>query len=268
MVAVAVLLVCWPVWRAWIVPAARRAHLMSPRAHRRLPVRAGPGLLRRLGETGADMLCRQAGRPYGLTGARLITLQAAGAMAGLLIGTALGSAPIVVCAGVIGCLFPRAVVSGQASRRQAAIQLELPAFLDLWSLMLSAGAGVEEALAIISERHPEWVVSAEVKLALTRVAASGLLGEALVEVARDSGSKDMLGAMEQVRHALEGGGGIAQELVGIARRTREEQAVRLTESAALGGILGVFPKLGTALLSLAPMVVSILLMVVEGIRGG
>lgn len=220
-------------------------------------------LLRQLGAAEADRLCREAGRPAGLTGSHVIMLQwLVAACSGALLGTA-GHPVLGMAVGGAAWVCPRLALSAAREARHQRILLELPTFLDLWGLLLGSGEGLETALVEITQRHPDWLASAEMRRVLDRVAASGLFGESLVTVARESGSEALVGVAEQVRQMAEGGGSPTRELARIAHRLRNDRISRLVQSAGMAAVLGIFPKLLTVFLSLLPVVASIVLTVID-----
>jgi len=155
------------------------------------------------------------------------------------------------------------MLSALAGQRRAQIALELPAFLDLWGLLVASGEGVETALVEICKRHPDWLLSAEVRRAVDRMLASGLFGESLVEEARVTGSQEFLIVAEQVRHLAEGGGVPSRELAKMAEQMREQRVAELVQSAGTMAIVGIFPKLFAIFLSLMPVVGTIILTVMK-----
>jgi Flp pilus assembly protein TadB len=257
----AVLLLCWPLIRARsMTPQALRAR-RARMAWERKPAwhRSLGGIL---GVEEADRLCQHAGRPGGLTGAALLQYQW---LFALLCTVFLGAAhsALGMVGGLLAWMMPRIVLSAMAQQRRAQIALELPAFLDLWGLMVSAGEGVETALVEICRRHPDWLLSVEVRRAVDRMLASGLFGDSLVEEARVTGSAEFLLVAEQVRHLAEGGGVPSKELARMAEQMREQRVSELVQSAGAMAIVGIFPKLFAVFLSLMPVMATIILTVMK-----
>jgi len=259
LVGVAVFLVYWPVIRdrMW-------GHVGYWRPRRwHAPVRDRPqtglGALWNVAE--AERLCREAGRPYGLTGPGLLALQwSLAAATGVLAWVAMGP-PLGLAAAGLGWFCARLVVSAARDARHAQIMAELPVVLDLWSLLVAGGDGVESALVEISRRHPQWLLSQEIRRVLERVAASGLLGESLVAVARETGSPQFVAVAEQVRQFMDGGGAPARELARLAAAMRDERMSRMRQAAGTAAVVALVPKLGAVGLSLAPVIANILIMV-------
>lgn len=221
-------------------------------------------LLPFLGLEAADTLCRHAGRPAGLTGPALLQYQW---LFALLFTALFGSASIWLglAIGLFAWYMPRVFLSAMAGQRRAQIALELPAFLDIWGLLVASGESVENALVEICRRHPEWLLTAEVRRALDRMLASGLFGESLVEESRVTGSPEFMTVAEQVRHLAEGGGVPSRELTRMAEQMREQRVAELVQSAGNMAVVGIFPKLFAVFLSLMPVIATIVLTVMKQI---
>lgn len=221
-------------------------------------------LAKKLGSEEADRLCQYAGRPYGLTGLALLQYQFLFALLCIFLFGAV-SLTFGIIGGILSWFMPRLLLSSRAQQRRMQIALELPAFLDLWGLLVASGEGVETALVEICRRHPEWQLSTEMRRALERISASGLFGESLVEEARVTGSPEFVAVAEQVRHLAEGGGLPSKELSRMAEQMREQRMADLAQSAGAMAVVGIFPKLGAVFLSLTPVIATIILTVMESV---
>lgn len=210
----------------------------------------------------ADRLCQYAGRPYGLTGVTLLQYQFLFGLLVMVLFFAV-SIPFGVMVGAAAWYMPRFLLSAMATQRRTQIATELPAFLDLWGLLVASGEGVETALVEICRRHPDWMLTAEIRRVRDRVSASGLFGESLVEEARITGSPEFVAVAEQVSHLVDGGGLPSKELARMAEQMREQRVTELMQSAGAMAIVGIFPKLGAVFLSLMPVLVTIVLTVKE-----
>jgi Flp pilus assembly protein TadB len=221
-------------------------------------------LLERLGLSNADRLCQVAGRPYGLTGSTLLQCQA---LFALLCTVLFGRISLLFGLLMAGAswLMPRILLSAMAQQRRAQIALELPAFLDLWGLLVAAGEGLENALVEIVQRHPHWLLASEIRRALDRIAASGLFGPSLIEEAKLTGSPELLAVAEGVAYLADGGGVPSKELTRMAEQMREARLSDLVQSAGAMAIIGIFPKIGAIFLSLLPVIAAILLTVQQQI---
>lgn len=259
LVGLAVLLFCWPfLQNRSRAMRGRRAMQHSWDRQKKWYQALQPYL----GIEAADLLCQHAGRPAGLTGAVLLQYQW---LFSLLCVVLLGAASVALglVAGLLAWFMPRVLLSSIAGQRRAQIALELPAFLDLWGLLVASGEGVETALVEICKRHPDWLLSAEVRRAVDRMLASGLFGESLVEEARVTGSHEFLIVAEQVRHLAEGGGVPSRDLARMAEQMREQRVADLIQSAGTMAIVGIFPKLFAIFLSLMPVIGTIILTVMK-----
>lgn len=261
LVGAAVLLLFWPgIRNRWRSSQWADFHWKAARPGKRVGT---SNLFAVLGAAEMDRLCRQAGRPHGLTGSTFLLVQwtlAGGG--GLFTAASAGIMPGLLIGG-LGWYGARFWLKAVAEARQQRIELELPTFLDLWGLLVSSGESLDGALVEIVRHHPDWLVSAELRLILDRVAASGLLGDTLVAGARETGSVELMAVAEHVRQLLDGGGRPSKELARIAQRLREERMARLVQSAGVAAVVAIFPKLFGVFLSLLPVVASILLTVAQ-----
>ena len=104
-----------------------------------------------------------AGSPIGWDAERVVALKIIGGVAGLVAGiflaTLLPIAPLlklafVVLFTLIGYVTPGAQVSGMATKRQRAIQKQLPDVMDLLTISVEAGLGFDAALAQVTKNVP------------------------------------------------------------------------------------------------------------------
>lgn len=225
--------------------------------------REGPLQTASFGAVETDKLCREAGRPYNLTGQRFLIIQWFLAVSVMVVLVPLTGFLVALFLGAAAWYLARFWLRKRADARIHQIELELPTFLDLWSLIVTSGDTLEGALVEIVRHHQEWVVTTEMRLVLDRVAASGLLGESLVTGARETGCLDLITVCEQVRQLLDGGGSPSKELARAAERLRQERMAQLSQEAGVGAALGVFPKLFSIFLSLAPVLAAIILTVMD-----
>ncbi|TCS94261.1 type II secretion system F family protein [Hazenella coriacea] len=99
----------------------------------------------------------KAGHPYGLTVNRLQGAKILGSIAGLILGfiyfvLGLPLAPIIFLLLVFGgYMIPILFIKQRAKSRQAEIRYELPDYLDMMSITLQAGMGLDEALSYYVE---------------------------------------------------------------------------------------------------------------------
>jgi Flp pilus assembly protein TadB len=213
-------------------------------------------LAQNMGLEHADRVCQYAGRPYGLTGMALLQYQG---VFGLLVFVMFLQVNLLfaLITGLMAWYMPRFLLGVLAQQRRTQIALELPAFLDLWGLLVASGEGVETALVEICKRHPDWLLTAEIVRVRLRVSASGLFGESLIQEAKVTGSPEFVAVAEQVSHLADGGGVPSKELARMAEQMREQRVSELVESAGAMAIVGILPKLGAVFLSLSPVLVTI-----------
>lgn len=256
--SLAVALLFWPKISSVLDRNRRRRYTWTKQEETRLSK-----FLASIGEEEMDKLCRRAGRPRDLTGRQAITLQWTLGASLAVLGYAYGGLFYALIGGVGGWYLVRIWLSSQADDRIKRIELELPSFLDLWGLLISSGESIHGALHEIVKQHPYWVTSVEMQNVLDKVAASGLLGESLVEVARETGCEDLIAAAEQIRQMAGGGGSPSKELARIAERMRQERMAKLNQSAAVSATFGIIPKVFSLFLSLTPAIATLILGVMK-----
>jgi len=222
-------------------------------------------LAKSVGVEQLDRLCQHAGRPYGLTGITLLQYQFLFALV-VIVVLGLANMALGIVSGIFCWFAPSLLLYSMAQQRRMQIALELPSFLDLWGLLVASGEGVETALVEICRRHPDWMLSNEVRRVLERIAASGLFGESLVQEAKVTGSLDFVGVAEQISHLADGGGVPSKELARMAEQMREQRMADMAQSAGALAVVGIFPKLGAVFLSLIPVMATIVLTVVKSTR--
>jgi tight adherence protein C len=104
-----------------------------------------------------------AGSPPGWDAERVVALKIIGGVAGVVAGALLMTLVglpsalkilVVVVIGLIGYLLPSSQVRSMASRRQRAIQRQLPDVMDLLTISVEAGLGFDAALAQVTKNVP------------------------------------------------------------------------------------------------------------------
>jgi len=130
---------------------------------------------------------------------------------------------------VLGFVFPDWLVEARVRARRRQIELALPAVLDLMSISVSAGMGLEQALGTVASQG-EGVLLDELKRAVREMS----LGEksavdALGEAAARSGVPEFAGFAGSLRSALLQGTQLGDTLRVQAEAVRERRRVRLIE---------------------------------------
>lgn len=117
----------------------------------------------------------KAGYPFGLTVERIQGAKILGTLAGLFIGLVyynlgLGFAPFMMVFFIVaGYLAPIYTLRFLAKRRQEEIRYELPDFLDMMSITLQAGMGLDDALTYYVETNPKGPLSEEISRLLQEI---------------------------------------------------------------------------------------------------
>lgn len=203
----------------------------------RLAGRLVPRLRRLVGPAGVGYLQRQidhAGRPVGVTvdgllrkvgwwALLLAPVAVLFAVQGQLIGLALVP--------VVAVLLPLMRVAGQARRRRDSIDRDLPDFLDILSVTVSAGISFRSALARVTDRF-SGAISDEVRLTLDQLAHGASIRVAFTAMERRSGSAAMHSFVTAFLQAEELGAPLAVTLNQIAVDMRRESAQTARRHAA------------------------------------
>ena len=146
-------------------------------------------------------------------------------------------APIAALVAVRAPLFAE---ERMARRRRAAIDAELPQFLD--ALAAASTAGLSVALGV---RRASEVVSGplkeELRTALAAVDLGGRLREALRTMADRSGVADLRRAVAVITRTETLGSSLADSTIELAERVRENRRQRLTEKARTAPVKMLFP---------------------------
>lgn len=190
------------------------------------PVVRAAGRLAEAGGFGAvlDAQLEQANIP--LRSAELVTIAAAAAFAGGVVGAVVMSnlVFILVFAGV-GAAIPFVVVSARVRSRARRLHGQLPDMLTIMASSLRAGHSFTQALDSVAKEIPEPAAEE-----LTRVVAEIRLGrpvdDALTAMAHRIKSADLRWALVAVNVHREVGGNLSEILDNVAETIRERDAVR------------------------------------------
>lgn len=232
----------------------------------RLAGRFVPRLRRLIGPSGIRYLQRQidyAGRPVGVSvdgllrkicwwGLLLLPVAVLFVAQGQLLGALLVP--------VVAVVLPLARISGQGRRRRESIDRDLPDFLDILAVTVSAGISFRAALARVIDRF-QGPISDEVRLTLDQMGHGASISVAFSAMQRRSGSVAMRSFTTAFLQAEELGAPLAPTLNQIALDMRRENAQALRRKAAQTA-----PRV-TLVTSLV-MVPAALLLVVVGLAVG
>ena len=206
-------------------PIGRMATSLAPRVRRRLPDRAVSWL-----QTQVDL----AGRPDGINVdgvIRGILVWAIIISPAFIIFLVSGNLRGVVLCGIAPFVFPLARLSRQRRTRREAIDRDLPDFLDVLAVTVSAGVGFRPALLRVAERFGG-PLAAEMEQALQQVQHGASVRDAFVRL-RDRSDSEALGQfITAFLQSDELGAPLVEALSQIAVDQRREHAQRMRRQAA------------------------------------
>ena len=203
----------------------------------RIAGRFVPRLRGLIGPAGAGYLQRQidyAGRPVGVTvdgllrkicwwGLVLIPVVVLFVIQGQLIGVALVP--------VVAVMLPLMRIAALSRKRRENIDRDLPDFLDILAVTVSAGISFRSALARVIDRF-DGAISDEVRLTLDQLAHGASIRVAFSQMERRSGSQAMRSFVTAFLQAEELGAPLAETLNQIALDMRRENAQTQRRKAA------------------------------------
>jgi len=205
-------------------PLERLAGRLVPRA-RRL---AGPGLVRYL-----QRQIDHAGRPTGVSVDGLLRrmcwwliVLVPVAVVFLARGLALALPLLPLCAVIL----PLARISGEARRRRESIDRDLPDFLDILAVTVTAGIAFRAAMVRVADRF-EGPMQSEIQLTLDQLSHGASLRVAFGNLDRRSGSVAVHSFVSAFLQAEELGAPLAETLNQIAVDMRRENAQRIRRTA-------------------------------------
>ena len=206
-------------------PLERLAGRLVPRA-RRVIGTGGVAYLQRLID--------HAGRPTGLSVDGLLRKVCWWLLIMLPVAVLLlfGRTPFMApLAPLIGMTLPLGRVAGQSRRRGESIDRDLPDFLDILAVTVSAGIAFRAAMARVVDRF-EGALSSEIRLTLDQLAHGANLRVAFSNMERRTGSEAMHSFVSAFLQAEELGAPLSDTLNQIALDMRREGAQRTRRKAA------------------------------------
>ncbi len=203
----------------------------------RLAGRFVPRLRRMIGAGGVAYLQRlidYAGRPVGVTVDGL--LRTMGWWLILLLPAAVvfvvgGFPAAALLVPVVAVFLPLGRIAGQARRRRESIDQDLPDFLDILAVTVSAGIAFRAAMARVIDRF-DGALSNEIRLTLDQLAHGASIRVAFTGMERRTGSQAMHSFVTAFLQAEELGAPLAETLNQIALDMRRESAQRMRRRAA------------------------------------
>lgn len=154
----------------------------------------------------------------------------------ILLLAALGalSTPFMLLLGawaVFGGIFPWRILNTRASARTKAINQELPDVIDMIVTSVEAGLGMQQAMMTVSEKF-QGTVGAEFGRVLAETQMGRTRGEAMLDMAIRTGSRDLMLFTRAINQAEEMGFAIGQVLRVQSREIRERKEQSAREQAA------------------------------------
>jgi tight adherence protein C len=150
---------------------------------------------------------------------------------------------IAVFAAVLGYVLPGFYVDGRRKQRQKAIQNGLPDALDLLTVCVEAGSGLDQAISKASDEleiaHP--ALARELKLVTTEIRAGKPRLEAFKNFAQRTGVEDVRSLVSMLAQTDRFGTSISQALRTHAETSRTKRRQRAEERAGKVGVKLVFP---------------------------
>ena len=177
---------------------------------------------------------------YGL--AEIVLPVLLGGLTLAILGVRVGLVP-ALCAGALGFALPGLYVGRKRALRQKAIQNGLPDALDLLTVCVEAGSGLDQAIAKANEElrlaHPE--LSDELRLITTEIRAGKPRLEAFKNFAQRTGVDDVRSLVAMLTQTDRFGTSVGQALRVHADSSRTKRRQRAEERAAKVGVKLVFP---------------------------
>jgi len=165
-----------------------------------------------------------------------------GAFAVIVAGAANGWIYALACAGV-GFFLPDFYVNHKMKQRQKAIQNGLPDALDLLTICVEAGTGLDQAMAKASEEleiaHP--ILADEMRVVTTEVRAGKPRIDAFKNFAKRTGVEDVRTLVAILLQTDRFGTSVGQALRTHAETSRTKRRQRAEERAAKVSVKLVFP---------------------------
>jgi len=150
---------------------------------------------------------------------------------------------LALCAGAFGYVVPGFWVSRRTTARQKAILNGLPDALDMMTVCVEAGSGLDQAIAKCSEElgitHP--AMAEELRTVVTEIRAGKPRTEALRNLAERTGLEDIRTLVSMLAQTDRFGTSIGQALRVQAETSRTKRRQAAEERAAKVGVKLVFP---------------------------
>jgi tight adherence protein C len=181
-----------------------------------------------------DVRLRRAGRPDGMTVTTYVRRQAAFVVLAavmLLVFVLVGQPLVGVLFALLLCAWMRLWLTGVGNQRQARIDAELPDFLDVLGVTVTAGLGFRQAVERVCEFH-DGPLAQEMTTALREMSMGVTRRQAFLALRERTRSEPVGAFVTALLQAEELGVPLASALSDIAADVRRDHAQRVRQAAA------------------------------------
>ncbi|WP_020016364.1 type II secretion system F family protein [Promicromonospora sukumoe] len=216
-----------------------------------------------------DTVIRRAGRPEGVTLTMFVRREAGLVLLGVLFGLLFVVQDlwtVGVPIGLVLCAWMRIWLYTEAGRRRRQIDTELPDFLDVLAVTVTAGLGFRQALERVCEFHGG-ALAAEMRTALEEMNVGASRRQTFVALRERSKSPAVGSFVTALLQAEELGVPLADALTGIASDVRREHAETVRQRAARAAPLVSLAVTMTILPGALILIVSAVLVANAGVLG-
>jgi tight adherence protein C len=151
-----------------------------------------------------------------------------------------GALLVVPFAGALGAFLPVFWLSSQAKARQAAMERSLPDSLDLLTVCVEAGLGLDAAFRQVAEKQ-HGPLADEVRQMLREIGVGKARRDALLDLAARTDLDDVRSFVNAVIQAEQLGTSLARVLRAQAQRLRTRRRQRAEQEARRAPVKMVFP---------------------------
>ena len=193
-----------------------------------------------------------AGRPWGLTVGGLAALRVLSwvlfTTLGFGVGILLGFSGIqlflcLVLGIVLGVLFPESMLSRAIRQRQHALLIALPSALDLMTISVEAGLGLDQAITRVTDKYHN-ALSIEFNQMLNEIRLGRPRGEALEDLGRRNKVEELNNFCQAIIQSEQLGVGIANVLRIQSEEIRRRRRQRAEEAGQKAPLKMLFPMVG------------------------
>ncbi|MEU4364955.1 type II secretion system F family protein [Promicromonospora sp. NPDC023987] len=216
-----------------------------------------------------DTAIRRAGRPDGVTLTMFVRREVALVVLGLLVGALFTLQDLWVIGvplALVLSAWMRLWLYGEANKRRHQIDTELPDFLDVLSVTVTAGLGFRQALERVCEFHGG-ALAAEMRTALQEMNVGASRRQTFVALRERNRSAAVGTFVTALLQAEELGVPLADALTSIASDVRREHAENIRQRAARAAPMVSLAVTATILPGALILIVSAVLIANAGVLG-